>query len=237
MVIHSFQSSESGLFSAEKNFRRYFASAVFLVLLSVLPPAHAQQVTDQEVEEFFALAEWKLPDSFPPGPETMMLDDHDYRYYAATDTFLAVAFDRVWLLGNGFGDEVIDAGDFDEIVALLNALPDPPPTLWTVTVSGTIYADNTEFKETYDGASAEGRLVFRNFNRFQLSEVQLPDFENVEELLYQFSFSLAGEVAGIRVLFSAVVYDTPTRKALAVTFEAPHEKGTQTYYLFFDYTR
>lgn len=209
---------------------------LLLWLLSSFQVTHAQLNPSQQVQDFFALSEWKLPDYFPPGPTTRVLDDYHYRYYANTDTYLAVGYDRVWLLGGEFGTDIIDVGDFPAILALLGEFPDPAGNLWTLTVSGTIYSEDSEYVEAQDNPT-EYRLTFRNFDRYVWTNVPTPDLNDAEKIISDYGFSLAGEVAGVDLKFSAVAYDTATRKSLVVTFSTPHEKGTLTYYLLFDFAR
>jgi hypothetical protein len=212
--------------------RQVFAGIFLGIVLTVFTNvAHGQQSPDLAVEDFFALAELKLPDYFPVGLDTQFLDDYFYRFYSLTETYLGVSNDHVWLLGGEFGgDSVIDVGEVTAIVALLNDLPDATSRLWNLTVSGTIYFEQTE------GLGA-GDLTFKNFDRLELQDVQLLDVNNAQEVINEFRFYLEPHVPGIVLLFSAVFHDTSIRQTLGVTFEILTESGIFKYYLLYDYSR
>jgi hypothetical protein len=210
--------------------RQKVAQAFLLFLLTSVHTVQAQQSIDLVVEDFFALVELKLPVYFPAGAETLIQDEYFYRYYPVAQTYLAVANDRVLLLGGEFGDDVIDVGERGGIVALLNNFSAPTSADWNIIISGTIYFYNAE-------GPLEGLLNFRSFDGLVAQGVQPPDFNDIEGMISEYSLGLEGEVGAFKVISSLVINDTPTRKTLAVNFEIPHEIGAFDYYLLYDFTR
>jgi dienelactone hydrolase len=69
-------------------------------------------------KSLFAWAERNFPDLFPRGPQTQTYGEYEFRYYPASDLYLALANQRIFLLGQKqTGGQVVDVGGANDYIA------------------------------------------------------------------------------------------------------------------------
>lgn len=148
-LFQSFAGSTYGVFLGEKT-----------SLATDCAGATGQDPDLQDINTFFALIEEQYPSVFPSGPQTYTQKSgrFTYRYYYATQVFVAVRDGMVYLNGGQFGshDEPVAYDTLSALLAQLNntALSAVLPT----SIAGTYamnFSSGSSFSPFADGASAQ----------------------------------------------------------------------------------